>query len=48
MIVVTAIELLRLHPAKALFVMAGVAIEMLGFVLFARAHLPVRGARSDG
>jgi hypothetical protein len=42
-IAVTAI-LLLLHTsvAKMVFVLAGVGIEVLGFVLVARAHVPRR------
>ncbi|HEX3685426.1 MAG TPA: hypothetical protein VHU83_23025 [Bryobacteraceae bacterium] len=45
-IVVTAVLLLRTPVAKTAFVLAGIAIEVVGFVLAARAHLP-RGARND-
>lgn len=41
-IVVTAVLLLRTPMAKTAFVLAGAAIEILGFVLVARAHLPHR------
>lgn len=46
-IVLTAIVLLASVPAKTGFVLAGIAIEILGFVLAALAHLPARGTRSD-
>jgi uncharacterized membrane protein len=42
-IAVTAIFLLRTQIAKSAFVLAGTGIEVLGFVLLARAHLPRRG-----
>jgi hypothetical protein len=47
-IVVTAVLLLRAPAAKTMFVLAGIAIEVLGFILAARAHLPSRGVRSHG
>lgn len=46
-IVVTAIVLLHSEVSKTAFVAAGVAIEALGFVIAARAHMPRRGARRD-
>ncbi len=46
-IVVSAVVLLRSQGAKTAFVLAGMAIEALGFILFARAHLPSRGAATD-
>ena len=45
-IVATAAWLLRTTVAETAFVLAGIAIEIVGFVLAARAHLP-RGARND-
>jgi hypothetical protein len=41
-IAVTAVLLLRASVAKTAFVLAGVGIEVLGFVLVARAHVPRR------
>lgn len=46
-IVVTAALLLRKPVPKTVFVLAGMAIEVLGLVLAARAHPPARGARKD-
>lgn len=44
MIVVAALVLLRTLVAQHLFVAAGVGVEILGLVLFTRAHLaPKRG-----
>jgi hypothetical protein len=39
-IVLTAIGLLPSGAARAAFILAGVAVELLGLVLAARAHLP--------
>jgi hypothetical protein len=39
-IVLTAIGLLPPGTARAVFVLAGVGVELLGLVLVARAHLP--------
>lgn len=39
-IVLTAIGLLPSGTARAVFVLAGVAVEALGLFLVARAHLP--------
>jgi hypothetical protein len=41
-IAVTAVLLLRTPAAKTAFVLAGLGIEALGFVLAARAHVPRR------
>lgn len=46
-IVVTAVVLLRSEVSKTAFVIAGIAIEALGVVLAARAHIPARGIRRD-
>jgi hypothetical protein len=43
-IVLAALVLLRAVAAQQLFVAAGVGVEILGLVLFARSHLePKRG-----
>ena len=43
-IVLTALVLLRASLAQNLFVAAGLGVEIMGLVLFARAHLvPRRG-----
>ena len=46
-IVVTAIVLLRSEAPKTAFVAAGLSVELLGFVLEARAHIPARGPRHN-
>jgi hypothetical protein len=35
-------------PSRTGFVVAGIAVEILGFVLVARVHLPPKGAKGDG
>ncbi len=43
--------LILLPPALAprmAFVVAGICIEILGFVLLARTHLPLRARRENG
>ena len=40
LIVLTAIVLLPPQPIRAVFVLAGVAVEALGLGLVTRAHLP--------
>jgi len=42
-IVLTAVMLLVPGPPRAAFVLAGVGVEILGFVLVVRAHLIPRG-----
>lgn len=44
-IVLTAVILLRSAAACASFVLAGVAVELLGLILMARAHLIPRRER---
>jgi len=44
-IVLAAFLLLGATAARAGFVAAGIAIEILGFVLAARSHITVREAR---
>ncbi len=46
-IVVTALMLLVSLPSRTCFVLAGVAIELLGLFLAARSHLSSRGAKRD-
>jgi hypothetical protein len=41
-IVLTALVLLKSSSMLAAFVLAGVAVEMIGLILAARSHLPVR------
>ena len=38
-IVMAALVLLRAHLAQNLFIMAGLGVELLGFVLLTRSHL---------
>jgi hypothetical protein len=40
LLVASALMLLSTIPARTSFVLAGMAVELLGFVLVARAHLP--------
>lgn len=43
-LVLAAIALLGSLPSRTAFVLAGIAVEILGFVLLARAHrAPTRG-----
>jgi hypothetical protein len=43
-LVLAALVLLRAFLAQSLFVAAGIGVEIMGLVLFARAHLsPKRG-----
>jgi uncharacterized membrane protein YccF (DUF307 family) len=39
-LVLAAVVLLRALAAQTIFVLAGVAVEILGFVLAARQHVP--------
>lgn len=39
-LVLAAVVLLRALAAQTVFVLAGVAVEILGFVLAARQHVP--------
>lgn len=43
LIVLTALVLLRTPLAQSLFVAAGAGVEILGLVLFTRAHLEIKG-----
>lgn len=46
-LVLAAIVLLDSLPSRTAFVLAGIAVEILGLVLLARAHLPpTRGKRA--
>jgi hypothetical protein len=47
-LVLAAIVLLISLPSRKGFVVAGIAVEILGFVLVARVHLPPKGAKGDG
>jgi|GEM_PF-566425 len=42
-----ALALLASLPSRTCFVLAGIGIELLGFVFAARSHLHPRGAKSD-
>jgi len=44
-IVLTAIVLLASPPSRAIFVLAGMAVETLGLVLVLRSHLAAQGER---
>ncbi len=44
-IVLAAVALLKSLPQQAGFALAGVAVEVLGLILVARAHLPGREGR---
>ncbi len=41
-IALTALAILGSGPARGAFALAGVAVEMLGLALLARAHAPAR------
>jgi hypothetical protein len=41
-LVASALMLLSSLPARMVFVVAGIAVQLLGFVLVARAHLPAK------
>ncbi len=45
-IVLTAVALLTEQVPRGAFVLAGVGVEIIGFVLFARAH-PVRRGKYE-
>ena len=45
LLVLSAVLLLTSLEARTGFVLAGIAVEVLGFVLIARTHLPARGNR---
>lgn len=40
LLVASALALLSTVPPRTAFVLAGIGVELLGFVLVARAHLP--------
>lgn len=44
-LVAAALILLPGLPARTAFVLAGLCVEVLGFILVARAHLPPRADR---
>jgi len=44
-LVLAALALLKADSARAAFVLAGAGVEILGFVLVIRAHLPPRRER---
>ncbi len=44
-IAVSAVILLHTPPAQTAFCLAGVSIQIVGFVFVAREHLPKRSAR---
>ena len=46
-IAVSAIGLLHTLPAQTAFCLAGMAIEIVGFVFVARQHIPERRSKSD-
>jgi hypothetical protein len=46
-IVLTALVLLPPMPVRSVFVLAGVAVEALGLILVARAHIPVVEERAQ-
>ena len=45
LLVLAAIVLLRALPARTGFAVAGMAVEVLGFVLAARNHIPSRSTK---
>jgi hypothetical protein len=47
LIAISAIGLLRAVPAQTAFCLTGIAIELAGFVLVARQHIPKPGSKSD-
>jgi hypothetical protein len=46
-IALAAVTLLGPRSATGAFIIAGIAVEILGFVLFAGAHLPARNGGGD-
>ena len=46
-VVLAAVLMLRSEASKTVFAIAGIAIEGLGFLIAARAHIPARGTRRD-
>jgi hypothetical protein len=46
-IALSAVALLHTLPAQTVFVLAGVAIEVVGFIFVAREHTPKRRSKSD-
>jgi len=47
-LVLSAIMLLHTLPARTSFVLAGMGVEVLGFVLLSRYHLPQGSDRNEG
>jgi hypothetical protein len=45
-IVLTAVALLKLPPARSGFAISGVGVEVMGLVLVIRSHIVPRGERS--
>lgn len=46
-IVIAAVALLPALAPRTAFALAGIGVEFLGFVLVARSHLVLRGAKSE-
>lgn len=46
-IVLASVALLNSLAPRTVFVLAGVAVELLGFILVTRSYLALRGRRSD-
>jgi cytochrome c biogenesis protein CcdA len=47
-LVLAALAMLRSLESRTVFVLAGMAVELLGIVLAARAHLSVRSVEKNG
>lgn len=47
LLVLAALVLLASTPSRMGFVLAGIAVEILGFVLLARSHIPETSRRRD-
>jgi len=45
LIALTALILLPSLPSRTIFVLAGIAIEAIGFVLAAKSHLTAKGTK---
>jgi hypothetical protein len=45
LLILCAISMLKAGAVRNAFVLAGVAVELLGLILAVRAHLPVRAER---
>ena len=46
-IAVSAVWLLKTLPAQTAFCLAGIGIEVVGFVFVAREHIPKRRSKGD-